>query len=138
MVARSAVLLERGFVLFVEHDQAEVRRGGENGACGADDHPQIAVGDLLPIAMPLDVGLVAVHHRHAAEARTKSLLGLRRQADLGNQHDRLPAVTQDFVDGLNVDFGLAATGDPMQQHGRGGARFERGQNRCRAPGAGRS
>jgi hypothetical protein len=41
--------------------------------------------------MPLGVAQVAVQHGHAVEARAESLAGLRREADLGHQHDRLPA-----------------------------------------------
>ena len=62
------LLLERRFVLFVDHDQAQVGRRGENRAAGADDHLHLALGDLLPVPMPLGVGQMAVQHRHAAEA----------------------------------------------------------------------
>ena len=81
VVPRGGFLLERGLVLFVEHDQPQVRRGGEDRAAGADDHLHLAVGDLLPMPMPLGVAQMAVQHGHPVEPRAEPLDRLRREAD---------------------------------------------------------
>jgi hypothetical protein len=55
-------------------------------------------------------------HRHL-EALAVALQGLRREADFRHQHQRLFATRQAGIDGAQVDLGLAATGDPVQQPG---------------------
>jgi hypothetical protein len=42
-------------VLFVDHDQAELRRGREDRAASADDDLDFAPRDLLPMPMPLGI-----------------------------------------------------------------------------------
>ena len=42
VIARRGLLLERRLVLFVQHDQPQVRRGGEDRAAGADHHRHLA------------------------------------------------------------------------------------------------
>ena len=50
---------------------------------------------------------------------------LRRQADLGYQHDRLPAPRHDFLDRRQVHLGLAAAGDAVDQERGEAARLDR-------------
>ena len=65
--------------------------------------------------MAFDGAHVAVQQGDLPKSLHESLARLRRQTDLGHQHDRLATIGDDFVDRLHVDFGLAATGDAMQQ-----------------------
>ncbi len=51
----------------------------------------------------------------AAETALKALQGLGREADFGNQHQGLVARGQGVGDQLQIDFGLAAAGDALQQ-----------------------
>jgi hypothetical protein len=55
-------------------------------------------------------------HRHA-QARAEARQGLRRQADLRHQDQRLSAGRQAIADRLQVDLGLATAGYTLQQHG---------------------
>jgi len=49
------------------------------------------------------------------EAALEATQGLGCQVDFGDQHQSLLARQQDFGDSLQVDFGLAAAGFPLQQ-----------------------
>src|SRR3546814_3873144 len=53
-------------------------------------------------------------HRHA-QARAEARQQLRGQADLRHQHQRLPAARQAVGDRVQVDLGLAAAGDAVEQ-----------------------
>ncbi len=115
VVARGRLLLEGRLVFFVQHDQAQVRRGGEDRAAGADHDVDLPGGDLLPVPMPLGVAEVAVEHGHRPEPPPETLDRLRREADLRHQHDRLAAVAHDLLDRLDVDLRLAAARDAVDQ-----------------------
>ena len=103
-------------MLFVQHDQPQVRRGGENRAPRADDHRHRAVGDPLPVPVPFGVAQMAVQHGHLAEPRAEPLDRLRREADFRHQHDRLPAEMDHLLNRLDVDLGLAAAGHAVDQN----------------------
>ncbi len=66
--------------------------------------------------MTLDSAHVAVQHGNLPEPLYEALARLRRQTDFRHQHDCLSTISQHFVDGLHVDFGLAATGNSMQEN----------------------
>jgi hypothetical protein len=53
--------------------------------------------------------------RAAPEPPTDPGHRLRRQRDLGDEEDRLPAKATSFRHRAKVDLGLAAAGDPVQQ-----------------------
>ncbi len=133
MIPRDIILLERRFVLFVQDDQTQAGHRGEYRAARTDDHRNFVAGDALPMPAPLGIRHVAVQHRHLAEASAKALLGLRRQADLGHEHDRLPAIGDHFLDGADVNLGLAAAGDAVQDNGLLLFRFDRRPNRGQGP-----
>ena len=117
VVARRGLLLESRLVLLIQDHQAQVRHRGEDRTASADDHLHLAVGNPLPLPMPFGVAEVAVQHGHPLEPRAEPLQGLRREADFRDQHDRLPAETDHLLDGLDVDFRLAAAGNPVDQDG---------------------
>jgi hypothetical protein len=60
------------------------------------------------------------------EARRETLDQLRRQRDLGHQHEGLPALRNDGLDRAQVHLGLAAAGHAAQQELRVAA--ERGDD----------
>ena len=72
---------------------------------------------------------MAVQHRDLPEPRAEALFGLRGEADFRHQHNRLPPEVEHFLDGLDVDFGLAAARDAVHQDRLVPARLERGQDR---------
>ena len=53
--------------------------------------------------------------RRPAKRRAKRSIELRRQVDLRHEHERLPAAREHRVGRAQVDLGLAAAGDAVQQ-----------------------
>ncbi len=87
-------------MFLVDDDQTEPRRGGEDGAAGAHDHVHAAGRDLPPLSVPLGGREMTVKHGHGAEPGPKAVAGLRGEADLGHEHDRLAAVGDRLLHGL--------------------------------------
>ena len=104
-------------MLLVHHDQAGARQRGEDRRARADQHLRLAARHRQPGAGALAVGQARVQrqHRHA-EAGAEALQDLRGEPDLRHQHQRLPPRRQAVEDGAQVDLGLAAAGDALQQH----------------------
>ena len=124
MVSRHGLLLERALVLLVDDDQPELPRRCENGRPDADDDLDLARGDALPVPMPFGVAEVAVEDGDPGEPATEPSDRLRRQADLGDQHDRLPSPRHDPLDRRKVDLGLAAAGHSVDQERGEAARLQ--------------
>ena len=55
-----------------------------------------------------------MQYRHRLETTFKSTTCLGRQADFWYQNDRAPAKPDKVFDGPNIDFGLSAASDTMQ------------------------
>jgi hypothetical protein len=118
-------LLERRLVLLVDDDHAElVHRRKQRRTC-ADDDPRLAALHALPHAQSLRVGHARMQHRDVLEARAEPTDGLRRECDLGHEHDRAAAELQRTFDQREVHLGLAAARDAVQQERTAGATFER-------------
>ena len=64
-----------------------------------------------------------------AEAARKTADELRREPDLGHQHQRLPAACQHAIDGGQINLGLAAAGDSVQQQALKPVRLRDGVHR---------
>ncbi len=103
-------------MFFVEHDQAKMGRGGEDGAASADDDFDFALGDASPVFVAFDVAQMAVQYGDAIEAGAETTDGLRREADFGHEQDGLPSEADDVFDRLDVNFGLAAAGDAVDEN----------------------
>ena len=122
-VAEAFLLLVRGVVFLVDDDQPGVGERRENSGPRADHDGSLAAARRTPGPQSFDVGQRRVQHgeRHG-EARGETGNQLRRQRDLGHQHQRLLAALHDGVDRAQVDLGLAAARDPVQQERRVAAR----------------
>ena len=114
VISRGTILLERCLVFFVHDDQPQTRHRGKYRRLPAPTTTGTSSRNPLPMPTPLGIGHMAVQDGHLAEASPKALLGLRREADLGHQHDRLPTVRDDFLNRADIDFGLAAARDAVQ------------------------
>src|SRR5207247_176704 len=69
VVAGVALLLVRGVVLLVDHDQAEVAKRSEDGRAGPDADPGLAATKPLPLVVALAQPELRVEHRDSlAEA----------------------------------------------------------------------
>ena len=112
MVARRRFLFEAAFVFFVDDDQAELARGREDGAAGANNDVDLPGRHAPPVGAALAVGEMAVQNGHLADvaAILEALDGLRRQGDFRDKHDRFLALPDRLGDGAKVDLGFARAG----------------------------
>ena len=97
-----------------------IRPRSSNGAKTAERGPtqtlRLATAHAPPLVVALACGEPRVDHRHGvAEALDEAAGGLRRQRDLGHEHDRRAAARERHLDGPEVDLGLAAAGDAVEQ-----------------------
>src|SRR6266481_4266017 len=115
MIAGRRFLLEAALMLLVDNNETELTSRGEHGAASADYHLNFAIGHAPPMSRSLRASQMAVQHCHILAPGLKSLNGLRRQADFGNQDQRFLALANDMFHGPQIDFGLAAAGDSVQE-----------------------
>ena len=135
-IARAFLLLVRRVVLLVDDDQAEPRQRREHRQARAEHQVGQAEVRRQPAAQALRRRQAAVQRDDApaGEALGEARFELRRQVDLGHQHQRLPAGAERLCGGAQVDLGLAAAGHAVQQH-RAGRRAGRSPRRSRASAA---
>jgi len=88
VVAGIPLMLVGGVVLLVDDDQPEVGDRRENRGAWADADPRLAAAQALPLVVALAGRQAGVQDRNGvAEALDEARHGLRRQADLGHEHD---------------------------------------------------
>ena len=138
VVDHTFLLFEGGLVLLVNDDQAKVGEWQEQRRARAHHDRRRANIDRPPGGPPHPRRQIGMPHRRGhAEARGETVQPLRRQGDLGQQHQGLPPGTQAFRHRLQIHFGLARTGDAVQQGDREGPpchRRAQGRSRRRLPG----
>jgi hypothetical protein len=117
-VAQAFLLLERGVVFLVDDDQAQARQRHEHREPGAEHDVGASLQRLEEAARARRIGHAAVgaDDVRGGKARGDAAFELRRQGDLRHQHQRLAAAREHGIDGAQIDFGLAAAGDAVQQH----------------------
>ena len=119
------VLLETGFVFFVDHNQPQLGQGQQHGA--ARPHDELALfrrHDLHPRVGPLSAGEPAVVHlHHVAKKPTQAGDQLGRQGDFRHQEQHLVSCRQRLGNEVGVDLCLSGPCDALQQHRR--ARHQR-------------
>ena len=117
VVARVVVLLVRGVVLFVDDDQPQVAEGREHRRAGAEHEARAPLGGGAPGRQALAGREAGVEHGDplAREARREARDRLAGEADLGHQHEDAVPGAQHGLGGAQVDLGLAAAGDAVQQ-----------------------
>ena len=120
VVADAVLLLERRIVLFVDDDEREPGQRREDREPRAQDEVGLARRGRAPVAQPLARRKAAVQrHRSAAGQRARdALLELRGQIDLGHEDQRLSAGGNALGGRGEIDLGLAASGDALQQERR--------------------
>ena len=103
-------------MLLVDDDQAEPADRREDRRAGADDDARLAARDPLTLVAPLRVGEPRVEDRDpVAEARADPADGLRRERDLGHEHDRAEPALEHRGARLEVHLGLAGAGRAVEQ-----------------------
>ena len=109
-------------MLLVDDDQAEIGERQEERGARPDDRARLAARDRPPCAFALSRGEAGMPLRGPrAEAGREPVEELGGQRDLGQQHERLPALPQRLGDRLEIDLRLARAGDAFEQGGGEGA-----------------
>ncbi len=113
-------------MFLVDDNQTERIDGGEDCGARADDDACPALANLVPFVMAFSGGEIAVEDSDQgfqaarSEARLEAFDRLRRERNLGHEHDRAFALLEGVCDGLEIDFGFAAAGDAVDEKGAGG------------------
>src|SRR5580698_10183131 len=103
-------------MLFVGNDKAKIGKGQKDSRAGPLHDLDLTAADLVPGLQPFILAEFAMIDTHIA---TKMSLqppdDLRRQCDLGQQVERLPAMTDRRLDLPDIDLCLAAGGHAVEQ-----------------------
>jgi len=104
---RAFVLLVGLIVLLVDDDQAEIGIGQKQRGARAHDDRGFARRDRGPVALPRARGQFGMPFQGTnPETLRKAVEELSGQRDLRHQDQRLPATTDDFRNGFEIDFVL--------------------------------
>ena len=117
VITRHALLFVGALVRLVDDDQADAGKRSEQRAARADDDVDPAAGRRLPTLEPLAFRKARVKHADPfAEDALEAPRCLRRERDLGHQHDRAPAPGERSFDRSQIDQGLAASRNALHEH----------------------
>ncbi len=116
LIDHAVFLLERGVLLLVDDDEAEIGEGQEQRRARADHHARGSLGDRAPGIAPRRAAEIGMpFDRRRAETVGKAREPLRRERDLRQQHQHLAAAFERGGDGGEIDLGLARAGDAIEQ-----------------------
>ena len=97
--------------------------GREDSRARADDDARLAALQASPLVEALARGQRRVEDGDGvAEVRAQAAREDGRQSDFGDEHHRRPPAPQSLAHGADVDFGLAAARDAVQEEGAVAAR----------------
>src|SRR5262249_25143015 len=99
----------------IDDDETELAGRGEDGTAGADNHLNVPRDDPPPVTAALGISQVAVQHGDVAATTVETCDGLRRQRDFGNEDYRFLPLLHRLLDGAQINLGLAAAGDAMEE-----------------------
>ena len=117
VVARVGLLLVRRIVLLVDADDAEGGHRREHGRAGTHDHTCLTGCDPLALVAALRLCQRGVQYRNGvAEANAEPPERLRRERDLGNEHDRPAPARERLLARADVHLRLAAARRSPEQH----------------------
>ena len=102
-------------MFFVDHNQPELASRREDGAAGADDDLDVAGRHSPPMSAPSRVAEMAMQDGDGLAPAAEPLDRLRRETDLGHEHNRFLALGDHFLNGPEIQFGLAAAGHAVEQ-----------------------
>ena len=127
VVTRRFLLLVGMLVFLIDNNEPERVHRRKNRRARPNDDARAALTDLVPLIVPLAGGQMAVQHRNerlqrtGAESPLEPFDRLRRERDFRHQHDRAFSLLQAMGDGLQINFGLAAARDAVEEEGEGAA-----------------
>ena len=118
MIMDAFLLLEARLMRLVDDDEAEIGIGQEQGGAGTDDDPRLTRRDRTPGAAPFALAQAAVPvNRNGTETFLEPLQKGFCQGDFRQQHQGLLAGADGRGDRLEIDLGLARSGDAVEQEG---------------------
>ncbi len=122
MVAEALALLVTSLMLLIDDDDAELGEGREHRRAGADDDADLAADDGPPGIVALSIGKARMQNGDPGASRglepgAEAPHQLGGERNLGDEHQRPSPSLENAGDGLQIDFGLAAAGDAVQQKG---------------------
>ena len=113
-IAESLLLLVGRIVFFIDDDESGLRERREDGRAGADHDAGSTAARTAPCGQALRIIEGRVQHgKRCGETIRKPLRQLRRQRDLGHQHQCAAPGRERMLDRVQIDLGLAAAGDAM-------------------------
>ena len=116
LVSRRAVLLISGRSFLVKAYEAESRDRREDGRPAAQDDVRLTAAHAPPLLSSLELGELAVEDRHRClQPCPHPLHELRRQRDLGHEHEDAKALRQCLFGRSQVHLGLATCDDTVQE-----------------------
>jgi hypothetical protein len=103
-------------MLFINHDQAEILDGGEDGGPRPNDYPGLPAMDPVPFIVALAIGEMTVQHGDdITEPPPKPLNRLGRERDFRNEDNGAFALITRIINGLKVNFRLPASRDAVEE-----------------------
>ncbi len=103
-------------MLLVHHDQPGIGERREDGRARAEDHAGFARAGHGPGARAFALAQPGMQGQHLGrQPFPVTAQGLRCEGDLRHQHQRLAAAFKHARHQLQIDLGLAAAGDTLQQ-----------------------
>ena len=118
VVLRHGLAFVAAFVFLVDDDETDIRKGGEQGGAGTDDHVNLPALRPLTLVVFLPGGQGGIHHRHpVSEPLVETQHGLVGEGDFRNQHHRLMPPLHHALDERHVDLRFSAPGDSLQEAG---------------------
>ena len=122
VVMRAILLLVGLIVFFIDHDEAKIGVGQKQRGARAHHDRCFAGRDRGPVALPRPRGQFGMpFQRPHPEAQREAVEKLAGQRYFRHQDQRLLAATDDLGDRLEIDLGLARTGDAIEQRDMKGA-----------------
>ena len=105
-------------MLFIDDDDPEVRNRSEDRRASPEHDARVSAEGASPRPEPLGIGERRVEHCHRrVESIAESPNELRRQTDLGHQHERAPTLLENALHETQVYLGLAAARDAVEDEG---------------------
>ena len=118
MIMRAVLLLIGGVVLLIDDDQAKIGIRQKQRRARADHNLHLARRNRRPGARALARRELRMpFRRRHAEARGETVERLRGERDFRHQDQRLLSAPEIFRHRLVIDFGLARSGDAVDQGG---------------------
>src|SRR4029077_5710878 len=116
MIMRAVILLVGLVVLLIDDDQTQISIGQKQGGASADHDRRLAGRYRGPVARAGARGQFGMPlQRTHAETLREAIEELSGQGELRHEEHRLLAAPDYFGDRLEIDFGLARTGDAIEQ-----------------------